>query len=241
MIRIAICDDEKYYRNNIQKILINYMNKNDILCEIDTFSSGKAFVEQGIEVIKYKIVFLDIIMNDFDGIETAKRIREFSDEVFIVFITAYVDYTLEGYKVDAVRYLLKNNVNFPAAVEECMDAIKEKTNYKDVKKEFKFNEGKKKISLNRLLYIESKLHKLEFHVMENELKIFTLYETLNKIENELEGNSFVRVHQSFLVNLKHIRSINRYEALLSNGIKLNIPRARYKYVETMYIAYKGEV
>ena len=167
MFRIAICDDEKIFRDDLKEILIRYMTDRGIMLEIDTFSSGKEFVELGIEMVKYKIVFLDINMDELDGIMTAKKIRENSKDMFIVFVTAFVNYTIEGYKVDAVRYILKDNKNLFASVYECMDAIHEKMDYKITWAEFDFCEGTRKVSLNRILYIESKLHKLEFHVMED--------------------------------------------------------------------------
>ena len=62
-----------------------------------------------------------------------------------------------------------------------MNAIMEKLNYSVAKREFDFKEGTKEVSLERLLYIESNLHKLEFHIMEDDMKIYTMYETLNLI------------------------------------------------------------
>lgn len=241
MFRIAICDDEKIFRDDLKEILIRYMTDRGIMLEIDTFSSGKEFVELGIEMVKYKIVFLDINMDELDGIMTAKKIRENSKDMFIVFVTAFVNYTIEGYKVDAVRYILKDNKNLVASVYECMDAIHEKTDYKITWAEFDFCEGTRKVSLNRILYIESKLHKLEFHVMEDCLQKYTLQGTLNEIDDKFAGNDFLRIHQSFLVNMKFIKNISRYRVLLNNGILLDIARARYKYVEEKFIAYRGEV
>lgn len=52
---------------------------------------------------------------------------------------------------------------------------------------------------------------------------------------------FIRIHQSFLVNLKHIKSITGYGVILNNNQKLVVPRARYKDVKSAFIAYKGEV
>lgn len=241
MLRIAICDDEKIFRDKIKEILSDYMQKNGILCEINTFGSGKDFVDLGIEMIKYKIVFLDVNMDNMDGIETAQKIREVSNEMFIVFVTAYATYAFDGYKVDAVRYILKNNVNFEESVYECIDAINTKMNYVVNRKTFHFNEGIKNVSLDRLLYIESQLHKLEFYIMEDKLNKYTLYGTLNEIEKEFAGTDFVRIHQSYFVNMKHIRKISRYKVLLSNGIQLDVPRARYKYVEETFVTYKGEI
>lgn len=185
MFRIAICDDEKIFRADLKEILTRYMTDRGIMLEIDTFSSGKEFAELGIEMVKYKIVFLDINMDELDGIMTAKKIRENSKDMFIVFVTAFVNYTIEGYKVDAVRYILKDNKNLVASVYECMDAIHEKMDYKVTWAEFDFCEGTRKVSLNRILYIESKLHKLEFHVMEDCLQKYTL-QTIRKY-----GGSYV--------------------------------------------------
>lgn len=111
MLKIAICDDEKVFRDNINKYVAAYLNEKEISYEIDTFSSGKEIIDLGIEIKQYNIIFLDINMDDVDGIVTAQKIREYSSEIYIVFVTAYINYSLEGYKVDAIRYLLKNNTN----------------------------------------------------------------------------------------------------------------------------------
>lgn len=156
-------------------------------------------------------------------------------------MTAYVNYSLEGYRLDAVRYLLKGNANFQSTVNECMDAIMDKLNYSVAKKEFEFKEGTKKISLERLLYIESNLHKLEFHIMEDDMMVYTTYGTLNTLEEELAENGFIRIHQSYLVNQKYIENVKRYKVVLTNGVELSIPKVRYTYVKEQFILYQGEV
>lgn len=241
MFRFAICDDEYYFRQGFKEIISDYMMNKGLNFHIDTFASGEEFIALGIEMVKYTIVFLDVNMSKMDGVTTAKEIRMISKEIYIVFVTAYVDYTLEGYKVDAIRYLLKNSNNFKSTISECMDAVIDKINYSVIKKVFNFNESKKEISLDRLLYIESKLHKLEFHIMEQDMKVYTMYETLNGMEHELTGYNFIRIHQSFLVNLKYINAVHRYKTILNNGIELVIPKARYKQVKDSFIAYQGEI
>ena len=166
MLKIAICDDERYFQTIIKEILINYQEQKNIPLSIDIFESGKELLKLEIELVRYNIVFLDIKMDEIDGILTAQTIRDVNKDIFIVFITAFVDYSLEGYKVDAIRYILKNNESFYYTVFECMDAILEKMNYKYSKKIFNFMEGRKTIHTNRILYIESKLHKLHFNILE---------------------------------------------------------------------------
>lgn len=243
MFNIAICDDESYFRHSFQKFVSDYLKNNGIPCQIDTFCSGEEFLSLGIAMINYTIVFLDINMKETDGITVAKKIRNISKEVFIVFVTAYFDYTLEGYKVDAIRYLIKDNNynNFQNIVNECMDSIIEKMNYVVVKKKFGFKEGIKEVSLERIMYIESNLHRLFFRVMEEELKVYTLYRTLDEVEKELEDNTFIRIHQSYLVNLKCIKNVLRYKAILYDGTELIIPKKRYMQVKEAFVAYQGEV
>lgn len=241
MLRIAICDDESLFTEEIKELISDYMVEKGSIFEIDIYNSGEALVELGIEIVKYAVVFLDINMENVDGIMTAEKIRKVSSEVFIVFVTAYVDYSLEGYRLDVIRYLLKGSTNFQSKINECMDAIMDKMNYSVKKKEFDFKEGRKEVSLERLLYIESKLHKLEFHVMEEDIKVYTMYETLNIFETRLAENDFIRIHQSYLVNVKHIRNVVRYKAILTNGVELSIPKVRYMDVKKRFIAYQGEV
>ncbi len=207
MFRIAICDDEVLFTEELKELLSGYMTEKGFVFEIDTYSSGEALIKLGIEIVQYKVLFLDINMTKINGIMTAEQIRKISREIIIVFVTAYVDYSLEGYRLDVVRYLLKGNANFRSKVNECMDAIMDRMNYSVIKRKFNFKEGKKELSLERLLYIESNLHKLEFHVMEDTMKIYTMYDTLNMLEKKLSEHNFIRIHQSYLVNIKHIKKL----------------------------------
>lgn len=241
MLKIAVCDDENLFTEELKELLSGYMIEKGLVFEIDTYSSGEALVDLGIEIVQYTAVFLDINMEKMDGIKTAEMIRKASREVFIVFVTAYVDYSLEGYQLDVVRYLLKGNANFQSKVNECMDAILDKMNYSVIKKRFDFKEGRKEISLERLLYIESNMHILEFHVMEDAMKVYTMYETLNVFETRLAENDFIRIHQSYLVNIKHIKNVVRYHVILNNDVELVIPKARYTYVKEQFISYQGEI
>ena len=241
MFKIAICDDENLFTEELKELISGYMMEKGLVFEIDTYSSGEALIELGIEVVRYTIVFLDINMEKVDGIKTAEMIRKVSREVFIVFVTAYVDYSLEGYRLDVVRYLLKGNANFQSNVNECMDAIIDKMNYSVIKRKFDFKEGRKEIMLDRLLYIESNLHRLEFHVMEDDETVYTMYEILNVMQEMLSENGFIRTQQSYLVNVKCIENVVRYKVILTNGVELSIPKVRYTEVKKKFIAYLGEM
>ena len=241
MIRIAICDDEEIMSRTIQRYLECYLSAKEYEYRIDIFSSGKDFVEQGIHMLKYQIVFLDIKMGDMDGVSTAKMIRAVSDEIYIAFLTAYADYSLDGYKVGAIRYIIKNHINTEQLIYECMDAILKKMNQVEKTQLFHFLEGDMLLSPHRILFVESKLHKLEFSVMEETLKVYHMNETLDKWEKFFQNNDFIRSHQSYLVNLRHIEKMGKNCLILTNKQELPVPRVRYNYVNEALIMYKGAI
>ena len=240
MYKIAICDDERYFRNEIYRRLEDYLKRNNIEYEIDIYTTGEELCELGEKIVNYLIVFLDINMKGMNGVDVAQRIRLYSEKIFIVFITAYIDYSIDGYKVGAVRYLLKNNENFQFAIEECMDAIDKKINTSREIRRFIFTEGPLEIMVEKIIYVESSLHRLEFHIS-GESGVKNMYGRLDELEEEFKENRFIRVHQSFLVNLMFVKKVSRYSVLLLTGESIPIPRARYRAVEEKYIAFKGRM
>ncbi|MCI8597237.1 MAG: response regulator transcription factor [Lachnospiraceae bacterium] len=235
MMQIAICDDERYYRKKIKELVQQYLERRGLPYMISLFSSGEEFLEQRENAVKYDIVFMDINMSETDGIRTAERMRAFHSETYLVFVTAFINYVLEGYKVDAVRYIMKDTLD--TAVEECMDAILQKMHVSQVS--FCFLEGERKLYTDNILYVESRKHKVIFYYMESEMRTYEMYEKLDRIEIALDGYSFFRVHKSYLVNMKHLRSVNNYRAELDTGEELPIPRSKYQAVKEAFVAYKG--
>lgn len=241
MIKIAICDDEKYFVKKLSGYVSRYLEEKGIPYELDVFYSGRELIEKGIEIVKYSIIFLDINMKDVNGIVTAQNIRKYTDESYIVFVTAYIDYSLEGYKVNATRYIIKNSITLYESIHECLNTILDRMKFVIKKKIFKFNEGEKEIHINRIVYIESKLHRLEFHILEESLTVYSMYETLNKLEPEMVPLGFLRVHQSYLVNMRHIQCITANYVILTDNQNISIPKARYKHVKSAFVEYKGEM
>lgn len=240
MLRIAICDDEKYYLEKVEKAI------NDILVlyrisqyETDTYLSGKILCENRDKLSEYDVIFLDIYMPDMNGLETAKEIRKTCPEVLLVFITAYIDYSLEGYKLEATRFLIKDVLD--DMLLECMEAVLKKLKIKTARKQYHFIEGRKELFIDKIYYIESCKHKLTFHVNEEGLMQFNLYDKLDNIEKELSQFGFLRIHKSFLVNVNYINSISNYKVKLKDGRLLPVPRNKYQQVKEKYYDRKGEI
>jgi DNA-binding LytR/AlgR family response regulator len=239
LIYIAVCDDEEYYREKIKHLLNKYFHKYQIDFSIDVFSSGEEFYEQAVGMTKYDIVFLDINMKEMNGIDLAHKLRTYKQDVYIVFVTGYVNYALEGYKVDAIRYIMKDTLT--VSMVECMNTIIKKMQIQINKIEFNFMNGKKQIFTDKILYIESCKHKLIFKIFETVLMEYEMYDKLDNIEMKLRGFGFLRIHKSYLINMKYIKQMNNYKAILITNEELPIPKLRYQEVKEAFILYKGEL
>lgn len=241
MFNIAICDDERYFRDEIKEIVKNCMECRGVLYKIDTFNSGESFLKLRNDLKKYQLIFLDIKMRRLDGIVTAQKIREISKDIIIVFLTAYCEHVYDGYTVNAFRYILKKQENCAATIARTIDDIYNELNYQAVQKSFKFRENYKTISLDRLIMVNSHLHYLTFHVLDETVIKYTMYGKLNTIEAELAGYNFVRVHQSYLVNMSYIKDLNRSKARLRYDIEASVSTSRYMEAMDMFVAFKGKI
>lgn len=241
MFHMAICDDEAYFRNREKKLIEQYMEKRGYDCLIDLYSSGKQLLERTAMDMPYDVIFLDISMEEMDGLETAGRIRTLSETVYIVFVTAYITYALDGYKVGAVRYLLKEAESLENSMRECLDTITARMKEEKAVCELDIRNEKRRIPVDDIFYVESRLHKVIFFVREDEGKEYARYDRLDEAEKELRQYGFCRVHQSFLVNMKYAKAVERYRVSLENGTEVSISKKYYKAVEKEYIRRQGEI
>lgn len=234
---IAVCDDEKFYREKVQKLLEHYLSGHEINYTIQLFSSGEEFLQENENKVKFDIVFMDINMSRMDGIRTALQMRSVHSHTYIVLITAFIQYALEGYKVDAVRYIMKDTLD--SALDECMDTILKKMQLSRIN--FSFLEGEKWLYTDNIFYVESQRHKAVFFYLDDKMENYHIYEKLDVIEERLSGYGFLRIHKSYLVNMKHICRISNYTAYLDNGEELSVPRLKYQAVKEEFVAFKGAV
>lgn len=240
MLYIAICDDENYFCAREQELISEYLSQRGHKAQFDLYASGEELLRQGLKVAQYDIIFLDVNMDKMDGIETAQRIRKISHKNFIVFVTAFVQYAVSGYEVDAIRFILKDD-QYELRLKECMDAILQRMKGRKDKHVFTFQEGIVDLPYEHLLYVESRLHKVLFHVINEQKDVYTMYGKLDPIDEILHEAGFIRTHQSYLVNLRNIQGIKRYSVKLTDGRGLAISKARYQDAVERWICYKGEI
>ena len=229
-MKIAICDDREDDRSALRALLAAY--EQDF--EIREYGSGNDLCGDMDFIRKCGIVFLDINMDDMDGLKAAGQIKSACPKVHIVLVTAYVNYALDGYKVKASRFLLKDDLE--QTLQECMDDILREIMQEGRVVEFGFVEGNIRLRVDDIIYIETDRHK---NVFFTKGQTFSIYRKMDELEEDLKGMGFVRAHQSFLVNMEYIEKISSYVMFLTTGREISVPKSRYPEVKRQYTLFKG--
>ncbi|BDD02944.1 LytR/AlgR family response regulator transcription factor [Aureibacter tunicatorum] len=166
------------------------------------------------------LIFLDIQMPDTNGIDFYKRIQQ---ETMVIFTTAYSQYAVEGFNVNAVDYLLKP-IEFNRFKQSCQKAL----DYYEFKKEssrvpaflyVRSEYALVKIPFNEITYCETLGDYVKIHRKESSPVLSLM--SLTKLMNQLPDNQFLRVHRSFIVSISKIDQI-RANNIMMNEIKIPI-------------------
>lgn len=229
-MKIAVCDDSREDRGALRALL----KACSYDFEIKEYGSGKELYADMGYVRECVIVFLDINMEGMDGLEAAGRIKAECPKVHIVLVTAYVNYALDGYKVKASRFLLKDDLE--QTLPECVDDILREIRQEEQVVEFSFVEGDVCLKVDDLIYIETSRHKNVFYTVG---RMYSIYKKMDELEEDLKGMDFVRIHQSFLINMRYIEKISSYVMILTTGKKISVPKSRYPEVKRQYMLFKG--
>ncbi len=230
MLSIAVCDDELLDRVTISAGIRLAMKELNMPCSIELFASGRELLDA---LGRFDLIFLDILMNGMDGMETARKCREQMFENLLVFLSSSRSYVFDAYDVEAFSYLLK-----PVEHEKLKHVLKRAAEkmradsgaYLVVNRERKM----RKLFLDRIQYFEIRGREIDAH---EEKGIFTYYERIGILEKQLEGKGFFRCHKSYLLNLKHVEAYNRQEAVLDNGERVPISRRRHEAFCQEFLAY----
>ncbi len=227
-VNCIIVDDEPVAR----EILENHLSKIETLKLVKSCKNAvEAF--NAINAHHIDLIFLDINMPEISGLSFARSIN---NDIKVIFTTAYREYAVDGFDLQAVDYLLKpisyerllqainkyRNENTPIIAHETVGITPERTNYIFVRSDRKMI----KICFPDILYIESLSDYIKIHTKE---KTVVTRETISNIEAKLPQNEFIRTHRSFIVSIPNINSftneyieINKEIIPISRGYKNNV-------------------
>lgn len=232
MLQIAIVEDEQdcrqQVRNYIKQFAVEYSEK----FEIVEFINGKELLDS--YTINYDIILLDIEMPIFNGMETAKKIRNIDQDVIIIFVTNMAQYAVNGYEVDALDFILKP-VNYDSFVVRFLRAINRVKKKRNGRVILNLNNGVKTLGTQQIYYIESQNRFLVYHTNEGD---YSVRGTMKSIEEDLARYNFVPCNHWFLVNLQHVLEINN-DYVNVDGQELEISRRKYKAFLEAFTRYMG--
>jgi len=236
-IRVAIIDDESVQREYLLSLLRKWEAVSSDMFIICQFNSAEAFIFEHEEDRRYDILFVDIQMKGMNGIDMAKKIREYDDLVYIVFITAYPDYMQSGYDVDALHYLIK-----PVDEKKLYDVLNKisleiSKNTEPILIRTKQN-ILVKIDMNSIIYIEAIAHDTKIYTTDG---IYDAKESITDISDKL-NDGFLRCQRSFIAGFNFIRCITRKEIILEDGTAIPMSRNLYEKANRAFIKYfKGGI
>ncbi len=229
-LRCIVVDDEYPSREELKYFIRNYSDI-EIIEEFDDSLAALRFLEKN----KVDLIFLDINMPSLDGMSLGKIVNRFEDKPSIIFITAYKEYAIEAFEIEAVDYILK-----PYSEERIINTIKRiEKNYEENKKPTREkrtikdkitlwrNDKMKVINTEDISYCEIKERETIVHT-KNEKYIASM--SISSFYEKLPKQKFFRSHRAFIINVDEIVEIipwfnNTYNVKLK-GIDVQIPVSR---------------
>ncbi|MCR4567502.1 MAG: LytTR family DNA-binding domain-containing protein [Pseudobutyrivibrio sp.] len=229
MLKIAVCDDSKYIRSEVKKLILNYSVKKDLDYVLDEYDTGEKLVGTG---EKYDLIFMDYEFEDkgANGLDISKQIRVNDKNSTIVFVSSYPSIVFESFEVGTFRFLTKpvDDNKFYDVMDAFVQTMQEDTILK-IRLDGENHFFKESI----IAYVEGMGKNCILHFCDGRDDM-ECHETLGAIEGRLSSNKFYRCYKSYLINLAQVKSYNHDEVTMSTGDKLLISRLKYKEFNNIY-------
>lgn len=234
MMKIAICDDEKFACEDIKQKILAYVEETEEHCEIECFFSAAELLQTS---CSYDLFFLDIQMPEQDGLALAKKIRENESQGIIIFITALAECVYDAFEVETFDYICKpvDEARLQRTLGRAFKKLRETENRSLFIQTMNWC---KSIKLDDIYFCEVINRKIYLHT-KNE--VIEYYCKIEDVEKQLDDR-FVRCHRSYLVNLDYLLEYANGQISLENGEHVPISRLRHQdFMDAMmrYMKRKG--
>lgn len=234
MITIGICDDDLKMLEQLEN-MIGEMFPEIVIRTFPHPDELEQYLHNE-EGTALDIMIMDIVFEQGNGIQAAKRIQRMYPKIQLIYLTGYIDYARDIFESDPVYFLVK-----PVEREKLYNAIvraKEKSNVKEQRYIIVNTRAEvNRVYYDDIIYVESERRNLHIHINH---KCVTYINQLASLEKELPAE-FIRIHQSYLVNMNYISSFGINNVELSNGMILPVSRHRNKSAKEKFMRYIGEL
>ncbi len=237
ILKIAVCDDEQAQRKMIVLSTRKYFLENKIPVCIEEYESAEQLLFQYESCSDFDIVLLDIQMRGMDGIALAKHLRQKNEALAIIFITAMTDYIYEGFKLNAINYLLKplDEVKLFTCLQSALEQCRKQQEFLILKVDKELIKVKK----HQILRVESDGHYLK---IVTGVQCYRVKKSMKEIEMELYEEYFLKISRSDILNLHGVERITTKEITLINGDRLIVPKGKHKEISEAFMNchFRGE-
>ena len=237
-MHILVCDDDAAFSAQVAEYVTTYFEAREISVQSTVCSSPQQVLEiENLEL--YQIAFLDVDMPEINGIALGGQLKRRNPEIRLVYVSAYLAFALDGYKVNAYRYILKRDVimQLPSCLDDIYTSMMQ-TGNKTLT--VHHNRESSEIPLNQIYYLESEGRVINVYGDIARESIFTFYGKLNELPPVLAENGFLQVGRSDVVNLQYVSAIRNYRVQMKNGVELSVSRSKYAAIRAAYLEWKGQ-
>ncbi len=238
VINILICDDDLGFLKRMQNLVEIFLGTKGIKATLYTFSDAQKISPQILKSIDIAFLDIDFEQKHFNGLDLAKKLRFFRKDAVIIFVTNFIEYAPDGYEVQAFRYLLKRQINdgFPQYLDLAISHLKRE---RDTVK-FQISGEIIDVPLVDILYFEVYQHSVTMHLRKNGQKSsYKFYASLSDLEERLSSRGFLRVHNSYLVNMQYILKFQCRQVTLQGGVQLRVSEKNYAENKQKYLLWRG--
>jgi len=227
MYRVAICEDEAISRQAQEKICREILEKLNIKHHISVFEAGADFWSAFSEGTRYDLILLDIVMDEPNGMVLARRIREYDGDAAIIFISSNPGFSLQGYDVGALHYLIKP---LDGEVLERLIASDYQRRFQNQYLVFKSGTQSLRVPIKDIICLETVDRHVAITLPD---RTVDCHGTLSEL---IDGQArLVRCHKAFAVNLSNIRELTRTDAIAVNGKAIPVSRTFSKDVQKAFL------
>lgn len=230
-MRIAICDDQPEYRNLIIQYVQFYFKEHLIDLEAYEFGSGEELLSSD---KTFDIIFLDIEMNELNGIQTTKELNIRSKSTIIFIVTAYQKYLDDAMDLNVFRYIDKpiQAKRLYNGLDKAIDLI----NNNEIT--FKTREdGIVTIHKNDIIYVEVKRKTVYVNTIE---KQYIAREKMDFFKENLIASYFAIPHVSYVINFNFVKKFQRDKVQLKNGQIISIAPKKQTEIKKKFMQFMGE-
>lgn len=233
-INIIACDDDSEFLDAFRAKILGALAKLNTSADIHLFTSFHELTDKQLAVCDIAFLDIDFVGHDRNGLDIARKLREVNDHALIFFITNFIEYAPEGYEVQAFRYILKWDLDAVLG-RYLMQALEQLSDANDTL-QLQTDGALIELKYSEILYLEVLGHSVS---VVTEKETYTINSSLSSFEQQLEKHGFLRVHKSYLVNMRHIKKFQCRELTLSSGAVLRVSEKSYAEQKRKYLLWKG--